>query len=141
MRCRPTAFPKTSWRNYLFLVSQKKTFVFFGKIKIEIEYAKSKNDNPHSGASQDRKRILSAEDAYNVFKRISDEDCRIMGFVTAFARPDWMIVTVLPVSPPPVRPTVMMDATRTAQDDITHKLRDILQSNGQIKRMVNQEHR
>ena len=47
-----------------------------------------------------------------------------------------MIVTVLPVSPPPVRPSVMMDASRAAQYDLTHKLRDILQTNNQIKRMV-----
>ena len=109
--------------------------VLFCKIKFEIEYPVQKNQEG-GDVIQDRKRNLTGEAAYNVLKRISDEDAKILGFNTEFARPDWMCVTVLPVSPPPVRPSVMMDALRAAQDDLTHKLRDILQTNGQIKKMV-----
>jgi len=56
-------------------------------------------------------------------------------FNTRFARRDWMIVIVLPVSPPPVRSSVAMNATQTAADDITQKLRDILQANRQVKKL------
>ena len=38
-------------------------------------------------------------------------DCEALGFNIQFSRPDWMILTVLPVSPPPVRPSVMMDSS------------------------------
>lgn len=34
-----------------------------------------------------------------------------MGFDTRYTRPDWMLVSVLPVPPPPVRPSVMMDSS------------------------------
>ena len=40
---------------------------------------------------------------------MSDEDCETLGFNPKFARPDWLVLTVFPVPPPPVRPSVMMD--------------------------------
>lgn len=46
---------------------------------------------------------LSAERAYEILRRISDEDCKALGFDVRFVRPDWMIITNLPVPPPPVR--------------------------------------
>ncbi len=54
---------------------------------------------------------LSAARAYEILKRISDEDCEVMGFTVKFVRPDWMILSALPVPPPPVRPSVMMDSS------------------------------
>ena len=35
----------------------------------------------------------------------------VLGFNPRWARPDWMVLTVLPVPPPPVRPSVMMDSS------------------------------
>ena len=51
----------------------------------------------------------------NVLKRISDEDCLLLGLNPKFARPDWMILQVLPVPPPPVRPSVMMDTSSRSE--------------------------
>lgn len=53
---------------------------------------------------------LTAERAYEIMKRISDEDCQVMGFNPKFAHPSWMVLTVLPVPPPAVRPSVQMDS-------------------------------
>ena len=58
--------------------------------------------------SQEKKIVLSAERVLEIFKRISDEECVAMGFDAKFARPDWMVVTVLPVPPLCVRPAVVM---------------------------------
>jgi len=57
---------------------------------------------------QERKIVLSAERVLEIFKRISDEECTALGFDAKFARPDWMIVTVMPVPPLCVRPAVVM---------------------------------
>ena len=54
---------------------------------------------------------ITAEKAHEILKRISDEDSEALGFNPKYARPDWMIMTVLPVPPPPVRPSVMMDSS------------------------------
>lgn len=45
---------------------------------------------------------LSAERAYEILRRISDEDCKALGFDVRYVRPDWMIITNMPVPPPPV---------------------------------------
>lgn len=53
----------------------------------------------------ERKQV-HASDILNVLKHISIEDCKKLGFNEEWARPEWMILTVLPVPPPPVRPSV-----------------------------------
>lgn len=65
--------------------------------------------------SQERKIELTAERVLEIFKNISDEDCRVLGMDPRFARPDWMIVTVLPVPPLPVRPAVVMHGSARNQ--------------------------
>ena len=65
--------------------------------------------------SQEKKIILSAERVLEVFKNISNEDCVILGMDSKFARPDWMILTVLPVPPLPVRPAVVMHGSARNQ--------------------------
>ena len=52
--------------------------------------------------------MVSAERVLEIFKRITDEECYVLGMSPEFARPDWMIVTVFPVAPLPVRPAVVM---------------------------------
>ncbi len=54
---------------------------------------------------------LTAAKAYEILRRMTDEDCKALGFNTKYVRPDWMILTVLPVPPPQVRPSVMMDSS------------------------------
>ena len=54
---------------------------------------------------------ITPEKALEILRRISDDDCRILGFDPRYSRPDWMVLTVLPVPPPPVRPSVQMDAS------------------------------
>ena len=67
-------------------------------------------------------RDLYAEEALEILKRVSDADCENLGLDPRFCRPDWMILTVLPVSPPHVRPAIMTDGGSRGEDDITFKL-------------------
>ena len=71
---------------------------------------KKKNDD-----SQEKKIILYPERVLEIFKNISDEDCHVLGMDPKFGRPDWMIVTVLPVPPLPVRPAVVMHGSAKNQ--------------------------
>ena len=89
-------------------------------------------------ATGDRKTNLSAVAVQNVFKKISDEDCVRIGLDPKFARPDWMLVKVLPVPPPHVRPSVSMDSVRRCEDDLTHKITDIVKANLTLKNAITQ---
>lgn len=66
----------------------------------------------------------------SVLKRISDEDCQLLGFNPKYARPDWMILEVLPIPPPPVRPSVMMDATSRSEASLAflYRIKKLLSS-------------
>eukprot|EP00122_Pirum_gemmata_P001545 Pgem_evm1s1390 len=77
---------------------------------------------------------MTAEDAYKILKNISDEDGKLLGFDPKYARPEWMIVTVLPVPPLAVRPAITMDSNSTAHDDLTHSLSQIADANIQLKK-------
>ncbi len=63
----------------------------------------------HPGVRSLKRQELTAERAHEILKRVSDEDCRALGFNPKYARPDWMVLTAFPVPPPAVRPSVMMD--------------------------------
>ena len=58
---------------------------------------------------------LSAERVLVIFKNISNEDSIILGMDPKYARPDWMILTNLPVPPLPVRPAVVMHGSARNQ--------------------------
>nr|UXY87064.1 DNA-directed RNA polymerase II largest chain [Cryptomonas sp.] len=81
-------------------------------------------------------RVLSAERVYEIFKNISDQDCKKIGLNPKLARPDWMILTVLPIPPPTIRPSVLFDLTSRAEDDLTYKLGDILRSNKSLLQLI-----
>jgi DNA-directed RNA polymerase II subunit RPB1 len=82
---------------------------------------------------ENAKKIMGAEDVLRILQRISDEDAETMGFSPKYNRPEWMICTVLPVAPPSVRPSVRTDTGQRMEDDLTHKLCDIVKSNNIIK--------
>ncbi|GIY87708.1 DNA-directed RNA polymerase II subunit RPB1 [Caerostris extrusa] len=82
--------------------------------------------------SQERKIALSAERVFEVFRHITDEECIVLGMDPKYSRPDWMLVTVLPVPPLPVRPAVVMFGSARNQDDLTHKLSDIVKANNEL---------
>ncbi|MFQ6118963.1 MAG: DNA-directed RNA polymerase subunit A' [Methanosarcinales archaeon] len=61
------------------------------------------------------------------FERIPDEDVEIMGLFGG--RPEWTILTVLPVPPVSVRPSITLESGQRSEDDLTHKLVDIIRIN------------
>eukprot|EP00906_Rhabdomonas_costata_P031062 RCo043905 len=82
----------------------------------------------------EKKQLVTAEQVHNILKNISEEDIKAMGFNPVHSRPEWMIQTIFPVCPPPVRPAVLMGANQRSDDDLTHKLKDIVRANQQLQR-------
>lgn len=84
--------------------------------------------------TQEKKSLVSAERVHQIFKNISNEEAIILGFDPKYARPDWMVLTVLPVPPLAVRPAIVSFGTSRNQDDLTHKLSDIVKQNNELIR-------
>ena len=76
-------------------------------------------------------QVLTPDMVYDKLKNISDVHCEMMGLKT---RPEMMVHKIFPVPPVPVRPSVQQDFAGTMEDDLTHKLADIVKANIRIAR-------
>jgi len=70
------------------------------------------------------------------FERIRDDDLHLLGFEPEVARPEYMILQVLPVPPVDVRPSIILESGIRAEDDLTHKLVDIIRINQRLKENI-----
>ena len=75
---------------------------------------------------------LTASEVRERLERISDEDAFVLGVNPEVARPEWLVLTVLPVPPVTVRPSITLDTGERSEDDLTHKLVDILRINQRL---------
>jgi len=82
----------------------------------------------------EKKQVLTAEQVHLLLRRVSDEDCALLGLDPRFTRPDWMIITVLPVPPPHVRPSIQASAVMKSEDDLTTLLADIVKANNNLRK-------
>ncbi|MFC5277522.1 DNA-directed RNA polymerase subunit A' [Halorubrum rubrum] len=72
---------------------------------------------------------LMPSDVRDWFEDIPDEDLEVLGIDSEHSRPEWMILTVLPVPPVTTRPSITLDNGQRSEDDLTHKLVDIIRIN------------
>ncbi|MFC7237580.1 DNA-directed RNA polymerase subunit A' [Saliphagus sp. GCM10025317] len=72
---------------------------------------------------------LMPSDIRDWFEAIPDEDLEVLGIDAERSRPEWMILTVLPVPPVTARPSITLDNGQRSEDDLTHKLVDIIRIN------------
>jgi DNA-directed RNA polymerase subunit A' len=64
---------------------------------------------------------------------VSNDDLILLGFDPKTARPEWFILQVLPVPPVTVRPSIILETGIRSEDDLTHKLVDIIRVNQRLK--------
>ncbi|KAJ7480001.1 DNA-directed RNA polymerase II, subunit 1 [Mycena galericulata] len=108
-------------------------------LKLFAQYKKPKDDDDEMKSMQPEKRIFSPSDIYTTFKKMSDSDLNLLGLSDEYARPEWMILTVMPVPPPPVRPSIAVDGgAMRSEDDLTFKLGDIIKASANVRRCENE---
>lgn len=101
--------------------------------KDKVDKVDAKNERPkREGILQP----LEVEYVHRLFRRISDEDVDFMGLSRYWCRPDWMICTVLRIPPPQVRPSVVQDNNQRSEDDLTHKLFDIIKNDKTLQQKI-----
>ena len=64
---------------------------------------------------------------------VTNEDLILLGYDPKTARPEWFILQVLPVPPVTVRPSIILETGIRSEDDLTHKLVDIIRVNQRLK--------
>ena len=60
----------------------------------------------------------------------------VESFVDSGNRPEWMVLTVLPVIPPELRPLVPLDGGRFATSDLNDLYRRVINRNNRLKRLI-----
>ncbi len=83
--------------------------------------------------SEDGAQRLTSSMIRERLERIPDEDLELFGFNPKIARPEWMVLQVLPVPPVYVRPSITLESGIRSEDDLTHKLVDIIRINQRLK--------
>jgi len=75
---------------------------------------------------------LTPIDIRELLERISDDDVELLGISPKVGRPEWMVLTLLPVPPVSVRPSITLESGERSEDDLTHKLGDIVRTNQRL---------
>ena len=86
-----------------------------------------------------RKNVYNAEDILIILKRITNEEANILGFPSNINRPENLICQTFSVPPPSVRPSVRNDTGQRCEDDLTHKLCDIIKTNNTLKQKIERD--
>ncbi len=73
---------------------------------------------------------LNPEEIRAHFEKISDEDAKALGLKGG--RPEWLVLTLLLVPPITARPSITLETGERSEDDLTHKLVDIIRINQRL---------
>ncbi len=69
-------------------------------------------------------------------ERIPDSDLEILGYDPKESRPEWMVLTVLAIPPLTIRPSIVLETGARSEDDLTHKLADIVRTNERLREHI-----
>ncbi len=119
------------------------------KVKEIIASLKTINKCPHCKARQmsitlekpytylEGDKRLSPIEIRTRLEKISDDDCRVFGINPQVMRPEWAVLTVMPIPPVTIRPSITLESGERSEDDLTHKLGDIVRINQRLFENIN----
>ena len=93
------------------------------EIDLELERDELRVDMRETGSEAKRKKYV---------KRLK----LVESFIESGARPEWMILEVIPVIPPELRPLVPLDGGRFATSDLNDLYRRVINRNNRLKRLI-----
>ena len=79
---------------------------------------------------------MSATRSETKIKRLSKRLKLVESFVESGNKPEWMVLTVLPVLPPDLRPLVPLDGGRFATSDLNDLYRRVINRNNRLRRLL-----
>ena len=119
------------------------------KVKEVIRKSKVKEKCPHCDTKQEK---IKLEKPYNFYEedvrltpievrarleKIPSEDLEVFGFTLDHFRPEWLVLTILQIPPVTMRPSITLESGERSEDDLTHKLGDIVRINQRLFENIN----
>ncbi len=130
-------------------IEQDNTEEYWRIVKLLLIKAKTINKCPHCASKQlkvklekptsfveDGKRISPIEIRARL-ERIPDQDVELLGLKVKNARPEWAVLTLFSIPPVTMRPSITLESGERAEDDLTHKLGDIVRINQRLFENIN----
>lgn len=119
------------------------------EVKSIVKDIRSVDICPHCEAEQEKVKLDKPTNYFEGNTRISpiqirarleevpDKDLPVLGLNPEAARPEWMIIKNLLIPPVPMRPSITLDSGERSEDDLTHKLTDIVRINQRLFENIN----
>ena len=119
------------------------------KISERIKKAKDAKRCPHCNLDREKikldkpttfavgKRRIFPTEIRERLTRISDEHVKLVGVNPRTCRPEFGVLTLLLAPPVTVRPSITLESGERSEDDLTHKLGDIIRSNQRLWENLN----
>ncbi len=119
------------------------------KIREIVAKYKLKETCPHCNTKQEK---IKLEKPYNFYEgeirltpieirsrleKIPSEDLTVFGFTLNDFRPEWLVLTVMQIPPVTMRPSITLESGERSEDDLTHKLGDIVRINQRLFENIN----
>ena len=108
---------------------------FEAKMGAEAVQALMKDMDVEAEAVQLREEI-PATNSETKLKKLSKRLKLLEAFLNSGNKPQWMVMTVLPVLPPDLRPLVPLDGGRFATSDLNDLYRRVINRNNRLKRLL-----
>jgi DNA-directed RNA polymerase subunit A' len=80
---------------------------------------------------------LKPDEIRDLLSKISQEELEILGIDAGTSRPEWLVLSILLVPPVNVRPSITLESGERSEDDLTHKLVDIMRINLRLEQNLN----
>jgi len=85
---------------------------------------------------EDGKKLTSIEVRARL-EKITDDDSSLFGFNGDLCKPEWLVLTIVPIPPVTMRPSITLETGERSEDDLTHKLGDIVRINQRLFENIN----
>jgi len=109
--------------NFTAMIGAEAVQLLLSEIELEEELEVIKSEFRETGSEAKRKKLV---------KRLK----LIEAFIESDSRPEWMILEVVPVIPPELRPLVPLDGGRFATSDLNDLYRRVINRNNRLKRLI-----
>jgi DNA-directed RNA polymerase subunit A' len=101
----------------------------------EAEQKKIKLEKPTTFVEDDKR--LNPIDVRARLEKIPDDQLAIFGLDPTHSRPEYLILTILLIPPVTMRPSITLQSGERSEDDLTHKLGDIVRINQRLFENIN----
>jgi DNA-directed RNA polymerase subunit beta' len=86
--------------------------------------------------NKELEKAMGATKSKQIRKKLAKRLKLVQGFQNSHARPEWMILDVLPVIPPDLRPLVPLEGGRFATSDLNDLYRRVINRNNRLKNLL-----